>query len=316
MAVRNNLYRLIISAIVVVIMAFLGLCLYLIDFSLVNEMGKDMDSASARLEKRYPEVKHWCDSMLNVSAMRDTFIVDEDGNRLHALYASATDTTRHTAVIIHGYANNNISYMYLGYMFHNKLHFNILMPDLYAHGLSDGDNMQMGLKDADDVMLWTDVANNVFGGDTEMVIHGTSMGAATAMILSGKENKPFIKCYIEDSGYTSAWDELEFQLNDMFGLQSFPIMQVSSLICKMKYGWFFGDANPEEYVSRCNKPMLLIHGDADTFVPFRMLQPLYDVKPAPKEKWIVPRSTHAMAYYDYPEEYTQRISKFLKKYGF
>lgn len=314
---KKFLWRYILLAVITVVLAaVIGGSLYLIDFTLGNDYGKNMKNASARLEERYPVVKEWCDSMLNTKAMRDTFIVDEDGNRLHALYAGAAEPTRNTAVVIHGYANNSISYMYLGYMFHEKLHFNILMPDLYAHGRSDGSDIQMGLKDADDVMLWTDVANNVFGGNTEMVVHGTSMGAATAMILSGKEDKPFIKCYIEDSGYTSAWDEFEFQLGNMFGLPSFPLMYSSAVLCRMMYGWWFDDANPEEYVAECNKPMLMIHGDEDTFVPFSMFEPLYNAKPAPKEKWIVPNSTHAMAYYDYPEEYTQRVAEFLKKYGF
>lgn len=275
-----------------------------------------MEFSEKRLNERYPVVKQWCDSMRNFNAMLDTFIVDEDGNRLHAVYAAAPEATKKTAFIIHGYSCNSIQYMYLGYMFHEKLGYNIFMPDLYAHGLSDGEDIQMGLKDADDVMLWTDVAAEVFGDSTEMVVHGTSMGAATAMILSGKENKPFIKCYIEDSGYTSAWDEFEFQLDDMFGLPSFPLLNVSSLLSKIRFGWFFGESNPEEYVAKCNKPMFFIHSDNDTFVPSWMVHPLYKAKTGKKDLWIVPKSPHAKAYYDYPDEYTSRVAAFLNKYGF
>ncbi len=299
----------------VVLFAIIGGSFYLVDFALINEEGKDMKASEKRLAERYPNVKQWCDSMRHVKAMRDTFIIDNDGNRLHALYAASSDTTKNTALIIHGYGCNSIQYMYLGYMFHHDLGYNIFMPDLYSHGLSDGGNIQMGLKDADDVMLWTDVANNVFGGNTDMVVHGTSMGAATAMILSGEENKSFIKCYIEDSGYTSAWDEFKFQLNDMFSLPSFPLLNVASTLTNLRFGWKFSEASPLEYVAKCKKPMFFIHSDNDTFVPSWMLDPLYKAKKGVKELWIPAGSPHALAYYDYPEEYTKRVKTFLLKYN-
>ena len=58
--------------------------------------------------------------------------------------------------------------------------------------------------------------------------------------------------------------------------------------------------------------MLFIHGDADTYVPFAMLQPLYDAKPEPKAMWIAPSSKHADAYLDHREEYTAQVRKFLE----
>lgn len=289
----------------------------MVDFAIETTEGKNISDSYPSLYERYPEVGVWCDSLKRTDALRDTFIVDEDGNRLHALYASAPEPTPNTAVIIHGFTNSSITVLYQGYMFNKKLKYNILLPDLYAHGLSDGEEVQMGLKDADDLMLWTDVADGIFGNGhhTKMVVHGTSMGAATAMILSGKENKPFIKCYVEDSGYTSAWDEYKYQLGDMFGLPWFPLLNTCSLLCDIKYGWSFHEASPEEYVKKCSKPMLFIHSDNDTFVPSWMVHPLYEAKPGQKELWIVPGSPHTMAYHDYPEVYTEKVAAFLNRYG-
>lgn len=312
---RKSLFKCIAASVLfVVLLVVTGGSFYLVDFALINEEGKNMPSSEQAIARNYPEVKEWLDSIRSVDALRDTFIVDTDGNRLHAVYASAAVPTRHTALVIHGYGCNSIEYMYLGYMFHHSLGYNIFMPDLYAHGLSDGGDIQMGLKDADDVLQWTDVADYVFGGNTEMVVHGTSMGAATAMILSGKENKSFIKCYIEDSGYTSAWDEFAFQLDDMYSLPSFPMLHASSLLTKLRFGWSFTEASPLEYVAKCNKPMLFIHSDNDTFVPSWMVHPLYEAKPGVKEIWIPARSAHALAYRDYPEEYTRKVGTFIEKY--
>ena len=101
--------------------------------------------------------------------------------------------------------------MRYGYMFQHDLGYNMFLPDLNGHGLSEGKYAQMGWLDRLDVIEWLDVANNIFVpkdslgnkiGDTQMVIHGTSMGAATAMCVSGEPQRPFVKAYIEDCGYT------------------------------------------------------------------------------------------------------------------
>ena len=58
--------------------------------------------------------------------------------------------------------------------------------------------------------------------------------------------------------------------------------------------------------------MLFIHGDADTYVPFAMLQPLYDAKPEPKAMGIAPGSKPADAYLDHCEDYTAQVRKVLE----
>lgn len=65
---------------------------------------------------------------------------------------------------------------------------------------------------------------------------------------------------------------------------------------------------------KCTRPMLFIHGDADSYVPYTMLRPLYDAKPQPKEMWIAPDSQHARAFRDHPDEYTNVVKCFLDKY--
>jgi fermentation-respiration switch protein FrsA (DUF1100 family) len=59
--------------------------------------------------------------------------------------------------------------------------------------------------------------------------------------------------------------------------------------------------------------MLFIHGDADKFVPFEMVHPLYEAHPGDKQIWLPEGVTHAVSYDVYPEEYTQRVKAFLEK---
>lgn len=314
---RIALYILLgILAAVIVILAFASN--YMIRFSLSPDPNrKDTDSTYNVLYGRFPDMRPWVDSIQAIGALKDTFVVMPGGERQHAYWLACDKAEGKTAIFVHGYKDNAIKYLYMARMYNRDLHYNILMPELHAHGLSDGDEIQMGWKDADDIVNWIKVAEEIFRDNdykTSMVIHGVSMGAATTMNTSAKEFPDYVVAFIEDCGYTNVWDEFSTQLKDMFGLPAFPLMHCTSLLCKAKYSWSFKEASPLNSVAKCTKPMLFIHGDADDFVPYWMMQPLYEAKPEPKECWTAPGSGHAKAYKDHPQEYTQLLREFLKKY--
>lgn len=311
-------------AVLVVLAAVLtGAGYYMVDYALKPEglvtRSRDIPGSLEYMHRTYPEVGRWIDSLQHVQALRDLYIENEEGTKLHALYVPAADSTDRTAVIVHGYTDNAVRMLMIGYLYSRRLGYNILLPDLYGHGMSEGTEVQMGWKDRLDVLRWTEEANRLFGNHTQMVVHGISMGAATTMCVAGEvqhglHRQPFVKCFVEDCGYTSAWDEFKGELKNQFGLPAFPLLHVASALCDMKYGWSFQEASPLEQVRKCTLPMLFIHGDADTFVPTWMVYPLYEAKPAPKELWVVPGAEHAVAYKENSEAYTRKIGDFVSKY--
>ncbi len=303
------------TLIVVVLLAIMGGSGYMLHFSLGDSSGRDSLLAEQRLGAEYPHIKVWADSLRRSHVIRDTFMTTQDGRRLHALFAPAEKPTRRTAFVIHGYTCSAVYYLYIGYLFRETLGYNIFVPDLHAHGQSEGKMIQMGWKDADDMLEWLPLCNELFRDslDAEIIVHGTSMGGATAMNLSGKEDMEYVKAYIEDSGYTSVWDEFSYELKEQFGMPEIPLMYTSSGLCKLLNGWSFGEANSVDMVRHCQKPMLFIHSDNDTFVPSWMVHPLYEAKHDPKTLWIVPKSAHHEAYRDYPEEYADRVKAFIEE---
>ena len=314
---KNKFKRILWIVLTLLVLTLTGSTLYLQWYALEaggNERGKDLETSYAFMYEHYPFLSHWVDSLQRENALRDTFILAEDGARLHALYLYADTLTAHTAVTVHGYTDNAVRMLHIAYLYNHDLHYNVLLPDLRFAGQSEGDHIQMGWKDRIDVLQWMNIANEIFGDSTQMVVHGISMGGATTMMVSGEKQQPYVKCFVEDCGYTSVWDEFAYQLKDMFGLPAFPLMYTTSLLCDVKYGWNFQEASSLEQIKKCKLPMLFIHGDADTYVPTWMVYPLYEIKSEPKELWIVPGSTHAMSYKDHPQEYTERVKKFVEKY--
>ena len=84
---------------------------------------------------------------------------------------------------------------------YERMGYNILLPDLHAHGLSDGNDIQMGWKDRKDIIRWIYVARGMFRStkyQPRMVLHGVSMGAATVMNVSGENLPDGICCFVED----------------------------------------------------------------------------------------------------------------------
>ena len=312
----KKLIRWILISATALLIIIIGASFYMLSYSLTPEnRGKHLESSYSYMYEKYPHLKSWVDSLNQVSALKDTFIKADDGTRLHAFYVKAAVPTAKTAVIVHGYTDNAIRMFMIGHLYSHEMGYNILLPDLRNTGQSEGEYIQMGWNDRLDVLRWMDIANHIYGDSTRMVVHGISMGAATTMMVSGEQpQRPYMRCYVEDCGYTSVWDEFSHELKETFHLPAFPLMYTTSWLCKLKYGWSFREASALKQVAKCQMPMFFIHGNADDFVPTWMVHPLYEAKSSPKELWLVPGVKHALSYKEEQTEYVQRVRNFVEKY--
>ncbi len=325
---RRLALRLSLTLLVLLMVTIVGGSVYLLSFALhpANNKGRDYARQYAMMRYRYPWMESWLDSVITHKALRDTFVTMAnartglflaDSTRLHALYVKAPRKTALTAIVVHGYTDCAVDMLHFACFYNKELGMNVLLPDLHANGKSGGKAMQMGGNDRDDVLRWAAIADKMFKdstGHVRMVIHGWSMGGATTMNVAGENTPDYIKCFIEDCGYTSAWDEFSHELDAMFGLPDFPLLYTASALCKIGYGWSFGEASPLRQVAKCRKPMLFIHGGDDDFVPTRMVYPLYAAKPAPKVLVVFHGSAHAKSFSDYRKQYCQWVKSFLEKY--
>lgn len=313
---KQKIIRTILGLILLIIIVIISVGYYLLDFALSPEnRGKDIKTSFTAMRNNYPQIKTWMDSLLQNHLLKDTFITVDSDIRLHAYYVHASKPTPKTAMIIHGYTDNAIRMMHIGYLYSHDLGYNIILPDLRYSGQSDGRAIQMGWLDRLDVERWIRLSPLILNSDSlSMVVHGISMGAATTMMVSGDIQPRYVQCFVEDCGYTSVWDQFSKQLKEQFNMPTFPLLYVASYLCHQKYGWYFSEASAINQIRQCQYPMLFIHGSNDTYVPTSMVYSLYNNKPGAKQLWIAPGSSHAMSYHDHPQEYTRRVKEFLDKY--
>lgn len=133
----------------------------------------------------------------------------------------------------------------------------------------------MGWPERLDIVAWIE---RIVQADPEarILVFGESMGAATAMNVAGESLPANVKCIIEDCGYTSVWDEFSLQLKDVFGLPSFPLLDVANLVCNVRAGYDFHEASAWSSSSMRRFPCCLSTATRTPLVPYSMLNQNYE----------------------------------------
>ncbi|WP_055108860.1 alpha/beta hydrolase [Paenibacillus ihumii] len=247
-------------------------------------------------------------------AFEDWSLMSDDGLKLHAYYLGAPAQTNKTVIIAHGYSSKAADMGKLARMYSDKLGYNVLLPDARGHGNSEGHYIGFGWPERRDYIQWIDQVIEHSGDQAQIVLHGVSMGGATVLMTSGEKLPPHVKAVVEDCGYTSAKEQLAYQLKRMYHLPAFPLVQTTSLVTKLRAGYFFGEASALEQVKKSVTPTLFIHGDQDLFVPTEMAYKLYENGPAEKKLVIVPGAGHGQARLVNPEAYDREVSEFIAAY--
>lgn len=254
-------------ALVVTLLGFAGN--FLFDFALNPQAPytmKMMQDGKADKKGEQPDAEE--------TEARAWFKENRESSSLAAWYFAAPESTHDYAVCLHGYTNEPIGMARYAKRFHDR-GMNVLAPAARAHERSGGDYIGMGWPERLDIVAWIE---RIVQADPEarILVFGESMGAATAMNVAGESLPANVKCIIEDCGYTSVWDEFSLQLKDVFGLPSFPLLDVANLVCNVRAGYDFHKASSVEQLKHATVPMLFIHGDQDTFVPYSMLDQNYE----------------------------------------
>ena len=250
--------------------------------------------------------------LLTESNYSDETINSFDNLKLHGYKVLNPNNSNKWVITVHGYTSEGINMSSYAKNYYD-MGYNVLIPDLRSHGLSEGDYIGMGWDDRLDIVSWI---NNILedNADAEIILHGVSMGAATVSMVSGEDLPSNVKAIVADCGYTSVWDEFAYQLDDLFSLPQFPILNVSSLVSKVRAGYFLGTASSLKQVEKSKTPILFIHGDKDDYVPYYMMEELYNATSSEKEMLTIKDAGHAKSSEVDPETYWTTVYNFTNKY--
>ena len=233
----------------------------------------------------------------------------KDGITLRGTQYIKDESSNKWAIILHGYRSTPNSIISIGMHF-SKEGYNVLIPSMRACSESDGEYIGMGWLDKEDLQCWINLIIKQ-NENAEIILHGSSMGAATVLMASGKDLPTNVKAIVADSGYTSVWDIFASEAKARFNLPTFPILNMFEIVANVRANYDIKEASALEQVKNNKTPILFIHGDADDFVPEYMCEELYEAANCKKDKLIIHDAGHTDSKYKEPETYYNKIFEFL-----
>ena len=153
-----------LGLVVLVVLGLYGASNYMLNYSLNYPKEERMTAEhwKNRMKNECPWMIGWMDSVYQHHCVKDTFVTMPSGYKAHAIYLYAPKNTEKTAVVVHGYQVRSEGMLHIAYLYNHDMGYNVLLPDLYGHGESEGDHIQMGWKDRWDVIRWSEIANEIF----------------------------------------------------------------------------------------------------------------------------------------------------------
>jgi len=246
----------------------------------------------------------------------DVSMRSRDGLELKGYFLPAAKPSNKLVVLVHGYTCTGPR-EFGGFIrfYHDEMNYNILLPDHRAHGRSGGKRIGFSALEWRDILDWADIYAKRLGPDAEVVLHGTSMGGATVMNCNAHNPPDYVKCVVEDCGYTNGYEMMWLAARRDLKLKIPPVMWAMA----MWYRLFTGkslrkDADPYGNIDKFKVPTLFIHGADDPFVPPEMGERCYKAATVPKDLLLIPGAAHAMAYYIGKEAYEAKLREWYAKW--
>lgn len=238
----------------------------------------------------------------------DAFITSFDKLKLHARVYENKGSKK-VAVLCHGYRGTARRDFSGGAVEVINLGYTTILIDERAHGTSQGHSITFGVREVKDVIKWVEYARNRFGEDAELVLIGISMGGATVLMASDKVGKAKI---IADCPYSSPKIMLQHSVKAL-GLPVaifYPLINLSSIMFAHTN---LNKISAYDTVKNTDNPILIIHGNKDTVVPYTISQDLYNAYQDKIQYELFDGAEHGMSYIVDKSRYQKIIKDFLNK---
>jgi fermentation-respiration switch protein FrsA (DUF1100 family) len=148
--------------------------------------------------------------------------------------------------------------------------------------------------------------------EARLGLMGYSMGASVAILLAARE--PRVAAVAADSPFTGIAEVVAHGAAQL-RLPPQLVVPMADRLTSWRYGYRFGAVRPIEAVAAISpRPLLLIHGAADSLIPVSHAHELFAAAREPKQRWIVEGVEHCGAYFADRIGYVSRMSEFFQQY--
>lgn len=247
---------------------------------------------------------------LHEKSFEQVTIFTNDGLTLSGRYYHVKDGAP-LDLCFHGYRSHPITDFSGGSELSFQMEHNLLLVDQRAHGGSGGKTISFGILERQDLLCWVDYAITRFGRDVQILLYGVSMGGATVLMASELALPANVKGIIADCPFS---DPLEVILH-VGKSTAFPdalIKPFAILGAKIYGGFDLQETNAARAVRNAQVPILIIHGEADQYVPCEMSD-IVSANPRIVERHTFPGAAHGISYLVDTPRYQKIVAEFVAR---
>ena len=191
-----------------------------------------------------------------------------------------------------------------------SLGYNVLIPYLRGHGLSEGKYLSFGALDVSDIKKWVDKINEI-NPKGKIIIHGLSMGGGIVLNLSNSDMEN-VRCLISDAPSVSIRSFFENVSKEVFKSNSNKIASFAIKRFKKEFNLDVDEFESINIVSKSKYPILLSAGSNEHL--FDLFETIKNVNKFDTDIIILPGCNHGNGMYKQTELYQNKIKEFINKY--
>ena len=236
-------------------------------------------------------------------------IKSRDGLRLTGHWFPCPDAKR-IIIAFHGWHSSWHRDFGLISDFWRQERCSVLYVEQRAQQNSEGDYIGFGLTEREDCLAWAQWVTERFGTALPIYLAGVSMGGATVLMAADLPLPAAVRGIIADSAYTSPhaiWRHVARKnLRIPFLLGGW----IADRVCRRRLSVGSDDCSTLDALAATEKPVLLIHGENDHFVPVRMAYENQAACVSPCQLLVVPGADHTMSFYVDRQAYEACLRRF------
>lgn len=234
-----------------------------------------------------------------------------DGLTLRGWFVPAPIYAKGTLVFSHGYAGEcSPDLIYVPFL--NDAGYNVCLFDYRGHGASEGNFTSLVYYERGDLLDAIDFLNRK--GISRVGLIGFSMGGAISLATASL--CPNVVAVVSDCTF----GELTTIIRNAALQRGYPrpgaelVGCLVELLASLRVHADLFSADPIRTIAKISpRPVLIMHGEADTAIPVSEAYRLFSAAREPKELWVVPGAGHRQIEEIQPIEYRRRIVEFFDR---
>ena len=238
-------------------------------------------------------------------------VVSRDGLKLSGRYYHVRDGAP-LDIGFHGYRSHPLTDFSGGTELSFQMGHNVLLVDERAHGKSEGRTISFGILERQDLLCWVDYAVDRFGDDVQILLYGVSMGGATVLMASELDLPENVKGIIADCPYAKALDVI-LHVGKTTPFPHWLIRPFAILAARIYGGFDLLETDAVRAVRNTKVPILILHGEADHYVPCEMSAEVAEANPAMVRRATFPGAAHGISYLVDTPRYQRIVRKFVSQ---